>query len=116
MSGLPIAQEEIAFIAACKNLEWLEIDKTPIGDKEIDTLTTLSKLETLKVFETNITDESLVFLGELPNLKSLYIWQTSVSKEAVDRLKSQKPALLINYGIDEEIQSFFIAKDSVPEI
>jgi len=116
MSGLPISHEEIRLIAACKNLEWLEIDKTAIGDEELDTLAILSKLETLKVFETNITDESIGVFANMANLKSLYIWRTSVSKDGVDRLKSKKPALLINNGIDKELKSFFIAKDSVPEI
>lgn len=116
LSGLPIGKDEIAMVAASKNLEWLEIDKTPIGDRELDTLKTLSKLRTLKVFETAISDKSIAVFKELPSLKNLYIWQTSVSTDGVDQLKAEKPTLSINKGIDEELQSFFIEKDSVPKI
>ena len=116
LSGLPIGMEEIALVASSKNLEWLEIDKTPVTDIEIDTLRTLSKLQTLKIFETAIGDKSLSVFREMPSLKSLYLWETSVSKEAVDQLKTDLPLLRVNIGIDKELQSFFIAKDSVPEI
>jgi len=116
LSGLPIGKEEIALVASSKNLEWLEIDKTPVTDNEIDTLRTLSKLHTLKIYETAIGDKSLLVFREIPSLKNLYLWETSVSKEAVEKLKTDLPLLRVNDGIDDELQSFFIEKDSVPEI
>lgn len=116
LSGLPIGKEEIALVASCKNLEWLEIDKTSVTDTEIDMLRTLSKLQTLKIFETAISDNSLSVFREMPSLKSLYLWETSVSNEAVEQLKTDLPLLKVNSGIDDELQSFFIEKDSVPEI
>ncbi len=116
LSGLPIGKEEIALIAASKNLEWLEIDKTPVTDSETDTLRALSKLHTLKIFETAIGDKSLLVFREMSSLKSIYLWETSVSKEAVEQLKTDMPLLKVNSGIDEELRSFFIEKDSVPEI
>lgn len=116
LSGLPIGKEEFALVASSKNLEWLEIDKTPVTDNEIDTLRTLSKLQTLKVFETAISDKSLLVFREMSNLKNLYLWKTSISSEAVEQLKIDLPLLKVNSGIDEELRSFFIEKDSVPEI
>jgi len=116
LSGLPIGKEEIAFVASSKNLEWLEIDKTPVTDNEIDTLGTLAKLQTLKIFETAISDKSLSVFREMSSLKNLYLWETSVSNEAVEQLKTDFPLLKVNNGIDAELQSFFIEKDSVPKI
>lgn len=116
LSGLPIGKEEIALVASTKNLEWLEIDKTSVTDKEIDTLRTLLKLHTLKIYDTAIGDKSLLVFREMPNLKNLYLWETSVSKEALEQLKIDLPLLKVNDGIDDELQSFFIDKDSVPEI
>jgi len=116
LSGLPIGKDEIALIASCTNLEWLEIDKTPVSDNEIDTLRTLTKLQTLKIFETAISDKSLSVFRAMPSLKNLFLWETSVSKQAIEQLKSDLPLLSVNVGIEEELQSFFIAKDSVPKI
>ena len=116
LSGLPIGKEEMGLVAACKNLEWLEIDKTPITDIELDTLRTLSKLNTLKIFETAVSDKSLKVFSELPKLKNLYLWKTSVSLNGIETLKADKPDLSINEGIDEELKSFFVEKDSVPKI
>lgn len=116
LSGLPIGKDELAFIASCENLEWLEIDKTPVSDNELDTLRTLTKLQTLKIYETAISDKGLSVFRTMPSLKNLFLWETSVSKEAIEELNIDLPLLRVNDGIEEELQSFFIAKDSVPKI
>ncbi|MBM1105747.1 hypothetical protein JQC67_06340 [Aurantibacter crassamenti] len=116
LSSLPLSMEEMEFVATCKNLERLEIDKTPVGDAEILVLNTLSSLNFLKVFETNITDKSLESLSSLPSLKSLYIGRSAFTKGAINNLKIENPAIYISDGIDQEVETFFIAKDSVPKI
>ena len=50
LSGLPIGSEEMGLIAACKNLEWLEIDKTPVTDSGIGYVENTIKIEHLKGF------------------------------------------------------------------
>jgi len=116
LSALPIGKNEIDFVASCKNLEWLEIDKTPVTDTEIDTLIVLSKLHTLKIFETTIGDNSLSVFRKMKRLKSLYLWESKVSKAAVEQLKIDMPLLRINDGIEKELQTFFIEKDSVTKL
>ena len=113
LSGLPIGKLELGFAAQCANLEWLEIDRTPITDTEMDTLQNLTKLSLLKIHHTPITDKSLAVLNKIKSLKKLYLWETKISKRGIDELKSSNPTLIINNGIDYEINRFFIEKDSL---
>ncbi|NNE75846.1 MAG: hypothetical protein HKN31_02095, partial [Pricia sp.] len=115
LSGLPLGADEMNLIRNCPNLEWLEIDKTPITDAEVQNLIDLKQLKLLKIFETSISDKSISVFKDLPNLKRLYLWETEVSDMALDGLRQEKPALLIDNGIDEEIKTFFVSADSIPE-
>jgi len=115
VSGLPIGTPELGLIATCKNLEWLEIDQTPITDMETDTLRVLSKLRTLKIYDTDTGDKTLSTIQKIENLQQIYLWNTEVSEKALKKLKTQRPTLRINTGIDPEIQALFTQKDSVSE-
>jgi hypothetical protein len=116
LSGLPIGSNEIDAIATFSNLERLEIDKTPIGDTEVRKLSSLKNLKLLKIYGTAITDESISSLKVLPDLKSLYLWDTGVSEDAVASLKKERPNLMINDGIDEGTEAFFVSADSVQAV
>ncbi|MEO9892841.1 c-type cytochrome domain-containing protein [Aurantibacter sp.] len=116
LSDLPIGTDEMSIIKVCSNLERLELDKTPVGDDEVKKLSGLNNLKFLKIFKTNITDESLKVFKGMTGLNSLYLGQSKVTKSGVNSLKLEKPDLLIIDEIDEEIESFFIATDSVPKI
>ncbi len=115
VSRLPIGTPEIDVIATFANLEKLELDKTPVTDTEVEKLVSLKKLVLLKIYDTKITDKSISTFKKLPELKSLYIYSTEVSKNAVADLKKEKPNLLINDGIDEQTQAFFIETDSITD-
>ncbi len=115
VSGLPIGKGEMDFIAVCKNLEWLEIDQTPVSDVEMDTLKVLSKLKTLKIYDTDTGDNTLSIIKNLVELEQIYLWKTKVSEGALRKLRTEKPSLRINTGIDPEIQALFAKKDSVSE-
>ncbi|MEO1011853.1 MAG: c-type cytochrome domain-containing protein [Bacteroidota bacterium] len=115
LSGLPIGQKEMAFTANCPNLEWLEVDRTPISDVEMDTLGHLEKVRFLKVFETRIGDASLTLFRDWKDLKRLYIWDTQVSPQVLEEFKLERPEVLIENGINNEVRSFFIASDSIPK-
>ncbi len=114
-SGLPIGVRELAVVSTFGNLEWLEIDRTPITDAEIDTLKILSNLRLLKAYETNIGDKSIELFRNWKNLQKLYVWQTKISSEALEELKAENPDLLIEDGIDEELESYFAITDSIPK-
>lgn len=113
LSGLPIGMREIEAIATFTNLERLELDKTPITDSEVQKLSSLKQLNLLKIYDTGITEQSVPVFSKLPNLKNLYLYKTKVSENAVASLKKERPDLNINEGIDAEIESFFVAADSV---
>jgi len=115
LSGIPIGENEIDVIATFENLERLEIDKTPVGDSEVRKLSSLNNLHFLKIYGTSITDRSISIFKKLPQLKSLYIWNTEVSENAVASLKKERPNLLINDGIDEGPEAFFVSADSGQE-
>ncbi|SHI70099.1 Uncharacterized membrane protein [Pseudozobellia thermophila] len=112
LSGIPIGSEEIDFIATCTHLEWLELDKTPIGDDAIEKLADLKQLGLLKVYQTSIGDKSLSVFKRLPNLKKLYLWDTDVTVGALEKFKGEAPHMLVEDGIDPEIEAFFIAGDT----
>ncbi|MDO6515585.1 c-type cytochrome domain-containing protein [Zobellia uliginosa] len=113
LSGLPIGAAEMDFVAKCQNLEWLEIDKTPIGDGELEKLASLKNLKFLKTYATSITDKSIPVFENMKGLKNLYVYQTGISREALENLQTKNPTLSVNYGIDPEIEAFFVAGDSV---
>jgi hypothetical protein len=100
-------------VAMCKNLEWLEIDRTPVTDTEFKKLNGFSSLRVLKAYETEISDESVAILKDFKALKSLYIWETQISEEGLSELKEALPALHIDYGIDPELKIEFIEKDTI---
>lgn len=113
LSGLPIGENEMDVIASFVNLERLEIDKTPVGDPEVQKLSALKQLKLLKIYGTAITDKSIPVFKELPDLKSLFVWKTGVTANSLTSLKKERPDLLIDKGIDKEIEAFFVSTDSV---
>ncbi|PCJ97409.1 MAG: hypothetical protein COA50_05185 [Flavobacteriaceae bacterium] len=113
MSNLPLGIKEMGLVAACTNIEWLEIDQTPLSDSDIDTLKVLSNLKLLKVYETKISNASIPMFLKLKNLQQLYVWETAITGKALKELQIETPMLLISNGIDEELQLFFTTpKDS----
>jgi hypothetical protein len=114
LSGMPIGQKEMALVASCKNLEKLEIDRTPVGDADMMALQELSQLVSLKAYQTPIGDLSLPVFKNMKNLKHLYLWETKVSRNAIEKLKSLRPDLQVDEGMDEEeVKSFYVIPDSL---
>ncbi len=114
VSGLPIGQDELDFIASCTNLEWLEIDQTPVTDIEIDALKLMLNLKTLKVHSTEISDGSIPTLTKMSALRDIYLWNTKISADGLKKLRTANPALKIEEGITEELRNSFVESDSIP--
>lgn len=115
LSGIPIGLPESEMIAACANLEWLELDRTTITDEELEKLRDLKKLRLLKIYETNITDKSISVFKRLSNLKSLYLWRTSIGSEALDKFLKERSDIDIDIGIEKKVESFVVVADSIPK-
>jgi len=113
VSGLPIGQDEMAFIGSCTNLEWLELDQTPVTDLEMEALDLLSKLKTLKLHSTVISDGSIPVLTKMNGLKEIYLWNTQISEDGLKTLKTANPVLRIEVGIAEELRNSFVVSDSI---
>ncbi|AYN69093.1 hypothetical protein D1013_17760 [Euzebyella marina] len=116
LSGLPIGDNEMNMVEKCANLEWLELDRTPVTDQDFQKITGLKQLRLLKIYGTKISDRSISVIQGLENLKRLYIWSTEVSNEALEQLARQRPDIVIEKGIDDKIQNFLEAKDTVPNL
>ncbi len=115
LSGLPIAEKEMAFIGTCINLEKLEIDRTQVNDSTVTQLKALNKLKILKIFDTAISDTSIAVFKDLQSLEKIFIKDTRITNQGVLELQNTRPSLNITYTIDEELVSYFI-KDSVSEV
>ena len=113
LSGIPIGEKEMELVAMCKNLEWLEVDRTPITDSEFNRLKGLAQLRVLKAYETGITDKSVAVIKDFKGLKSLYVWETQISEGGLTELKEALPNLQLDHGIDPELRTDFIEKDSI---
>ena len=113
LSGLPLGEKEMEIIGRCKNLEWLELDRTHITDIEFAKLGALSNLLVLKVYATKITEASLPILKSFNGLHSLYIWDTPLSDTGNVVLRDALPHVRIDRGIDPELITSFTEKDSI---
>ncbi len=113
LSGLPIGEREMGLIALCGNLDRLELDRTPITDTEMEQLKGLPELRLLKVYGTGIGDKSLPVLENLATLKKLFLWNTAVTENGLEELRTKRPSLIVDHGIDPKLQVFFKPKDSI---
>lgn len=114
LSFLPLTEDEITFISQCSALEWLEIDFTPINDENFNHLGNMNNLRILKAQGSGITEKSLIKISDLKGLEKLFLWNTSIPEDKLEQLKTSRPELDIEAGIDKSIT--FISTLPAPEI
>ncbi len=112
LSGLPIGEREMGLVALCGNLDRLEIDRTPVTDTEMERLKGLSKLRVLKIYDTGIGDKGLSVLENLATLKKVFLRNTAVTENGLEALRTKRPSLIVDHGIDPKLRAFFEPKDS----
>jgi uncharacterized membrane protein len=81
------------------NLTRLTLDNNAITDAGIAQLGNFEHLESINLHATQIGDAGLKLLAKQSNLKRLYVWQTKVTQQAVDSIRNENPALVIDLGI-----------------
>ncbi len=94
-----------AMLAAVKDMPHLNrlyLEQTAITDKGLASLAGLQYLEYLNLYLTKVTDAGLAQLQSLPKLRSLYLWQSGVTPDGVAKFASQKPAMFIDNGIEND--------------
>ena len=95
LSGLPISDEELEFVALCSNLEKLNISNTPLEDGQLNSIVKLANLQDLKVYNTGVTGECLNFISELPGIRSVYVYNTGISEERIKEFAANRPDVRI---------------------
>jgi hypothetical protein len=100
LGGVRLKDEDLAAIAALRNLTVLHLDHTPVTDASLEHVRTLEHLIFLNLFGTAITDSGLQHLAGLRSLKSLYLAETKVTAEGVARLQKDLPNVQIDTGAE----------------
>lgn len=98
LSGQPVSNTDLTYLASLKNLTRLNLDHTRLTDEGLGTLAALPNLEQLNLYGTAVTDKGLDVLARYPNLKVVYLWQTQTSPEGIRRLQQARPNLKIETG------------------
>ena len=87
ISGAPITDGGLKYIANLKELRTLHLWETPgITDAGIAHLSSLTKLQTLALYRCSITDASLVHLRTMDNLEMLDLAETGVMGPGLSHL------------------------------
>lgn len=113
LSGIPLGIPEMELVARCENLERLELDGTGITDVVFQQVSNLSNLKVLTLYATGVSDESIAVLQALDNLQRLYLWDTKISGSGVSQLRSSRPLLQVDTGLDKALEASFVQKDSI---
>lgn len=98
LSGQPVNNTDLTYLASLKNLTRLNLDHTRLTDDGLTALLALPNLEQLNLYGTAVTDKGLEVLARYPNLKVVYLWQTQTSQEGIRRLQQAHPNLKIETG------------------
>jgi hypothetical protein len=94
-----------AEIAACTNLDWLQLSRTRVDDRVGPVLENLSKLRQLFLDQTQVTDRVLPHLARLANLEELDLAGTGITDEGllqIGRLSRLKVLWLGSTKITDE--------------
>jgi hypothetical protein len=81
--------QDLALIAALKDLQELDLTNTAVTDAGLQHLTRISSLQKLWLDGTKVTDKGLDSLKQLPNLIKVSFTSTEVSDSSIISLKEQ---------------------------
>jgi hypothetical protein len=93
LAGMPVTDQDLAFIATFPNLEKLNLSGSNISSEGIETLSTLKKLERLSIAATGVDKRLALFWKRMPALKTVFIGQTRVPESELDLWRKQFPAI-----------------------
>ena len=102
LSGLQLADADLAQIAGLTNLRVLHLEKTPTTDAMLAQIKGLKNLSYLNLYGTPITDAGLPQLKSLANLASLYVFDTKVTDDGIAALNKALPKLRVVKGWSAE--------------
>jgi len=88
-SDSKVSDDDLALIAALKNLQELDLTNTGVTDAGLQHLTRMRSLEKLWLDGTKVTDQGLNALKQLPNLIKVSFTSTEVSDSSIISLKEE---------------------------
>jgi hypothetical protein len=89
LSKLPVADEDLKYIAGFENLRKLNLNFTEISSDGLKTLSSLPRLDHLSLSGTKLSYKGLLEnLGNFKSLRTLALWDTPLSAPEVQQLKS----------------------------
>ncbi len=92
-----INDQDLEVIGKLTNLRKLNLSQNSITDQGVSQLVSLKNLQQLNLYGNQITEKSIGTLKQLDKLKKLFLWQTGISPESIERLKAEKPELMVIY-------------------
>lgn len=93
-----IGDATLELCARMPHLRRLDVTATAVSDRGIAALETHPALTDLVLVRTQVTDAAVAALLRMPKLARLYLWESGVSADAIARLRSERPALLVDGG------------------
>lgn len=86
-------------LAQFNNLTRLTLDNNTITDAGVAQLGNFEHLESINLHATEVSDAGLKILAKQSSIKRIYVWQTKVTQQAVDSIRNENPALVIDLGV-----------------
>jgi hypothetical protein len=86
LSGSPLTDAQMPYLAGLKRLKFLNLEGAQVTDAGLIQLRSLTHLEQLGLCKTRVTNQGLEILRELPNLKSLRLDSTRISDAGMKHL------------------------------
>ncbi len=101
LAGTKVTDAGLAQVANLTKLTRLHLERTEVTDAGIANLAALANLQYLNVYGTKVSDASIDALQKMASLKKLYVWNSQITKEGAEKLKTARPDLYVNIGIEQ---------------
>ena len=98
LAGSGVTDATLEVVATMTNLRRLDLRATAVTDAGLGKLGGLAKLEELNLVRTATSDASVDTLLAFPALCRAFLWSTAVTTQGLERLRTARPALLVDAG------------------
>lgn len=100
LSGVAVADGDLAGVETWVELESARLDETALGDATVAALARLPRLRTLNLVGTPVGDAGLAHLAQSPSLARVYVWRSAVTAEGARALETARPDLRVISGAE----------------
>lgn len=100
LAGTKITDASARQIAACKNLNRLDLRNTSVARTTILEFKALNQLKYLNMVGTGLDDEALAQFVPPASLTHFYCWNTNITKAGLDMFRSKYPKVILSEGTE----------------